>query len=166
METTPVPTSLVAAPALLEALPDVVVVVDRNGCIVYANPALRSLLGHDPADLRGRPLTVLVPERRREAYAAGFPRLLAADSEGLLGGSTHLPVLRADGSEIAVELTLSRVADAGTTVPGGAVIGVLRDISTTVRLQRQLEVGRYLNAILRVTSTLTTAHDADDAFEQ
>ena len=51
------PTSLVAAPALLEALPDVVVVVDRLGCIVYANPALRSLLGHDPSAVRGRPLS-------------------------------------------------------------------------------------------------------------
>jgi phosphoserine phosphatase RsbU/P len=49
---TTVPTSGVAAPALLEALPDVVVVVDAAARIVYANPAIRTLLGHEPADLR------------------------------------------------------------------------------------------------------------------
>jgi PAS domain S-box-containing protein len=161
-----VPTSGVAAPALLEALPDVVVVVDARSCIVYSNPALRALLGHEPAELRGKPLTVLVPEHLRDAYAAGFGRLLAENSDALFGRPSHIPVLHADGSEVAVEVSLSRLADAGTTVEGGAVIGVLRDLSTTVRLKRQLEVGRYLSATLKVTAALTEAPDADDAFER
>jgi sigma-B regulation protein RsbU (phosphoserine phosphatase) len=161
-----VPTSGVAAPALLEALPDVVVVVDARGRIVYANPAMRALLGHEPAELRGSPLTVLVPGHLREAYTGGFGRLLAEDSDALFGRATHIPVLHADGSIVTVEISLSRVADVGTTVEGGAVIGVLRDVSTSVRLERQLEVGRYLSATLKVTAALTEAPDADDAFER
>ena len=73
---TTVPTTGVAAPALLEALPDVVVVVDAAARIVYVNPAIRTLLGHEPAELRGRPLTVLVPGQLRAAYEAGFAELL------------------------------------------------------------------------------------------
>ena len=46
------PTSGIAAPALLEGLPDVVVVADDRGRIVYTNPAIRSLLGHDPGCCR------------------------------------------------------------------------------------------------------------------
>jgi sigma-B regulation protein RsbU (phosphoserine phosphatase) len=164
-----VPTSLVAAPALLEALPDVVVVVDRNGCIVYANPALRSLLGHEPAALQGRPLTVLVPEHLRTAYAVGFTRLLS-DEPGLPAArTTQIPVLHANGSEVTVEITLSRLDDQGDgdgTVVGGVMVGVLRDVSTSLRLERQLEVARYLNATLRVTAALTEAPDADVAFER
>src|SRR5687767_8130446 len=47
-EEVPVPTSGVAAPALLEALPDVVVVADVRGRIVYTNPVVAALLGHEP----------------------------------------------------------------------------------------------------------------------
>jgi sigma-B regulation protein RsbU (phosphoserine phosphatase) len=175
--TTPVPTSGIAAPALLEALPDVVVVADDEGRIVYANPALHSLLGHEPAALRGLPLTALVPERFRTAHARGFSRFLATGSGELVGATTQVPALHADGTEVAVELTLSRVDGAGDgTVPasgpesgpvaGGVVVGVLRDASTSIRLDRQLEVGRYLAATLRVTAALTEAPDADVAFEQ
>ncbi|SNR62710.1 SpoIIE family protein phosphatase [Blastococcus mobilis] len=162
------PTSLVAAPALLEALPDAVVVADRSGCIVHANPALRSLLGHDPSLVRGRPLTVLVPERLHVAYAAGFDRLLSGPDLSA-PRTTQIPVRHANGSEVTVEITVSRLdhdGDGDGTVVGGVMLGVLRDVSTSLRLERQLEVARYLDATLRVTAALTEAPDADVAFER
>ncbi len=69
--------SVLAAPTLLEALPDAVVVADAGGRILYANAALTVLLGHGPAELVGRPLTELMPDRFRSALAAGFARFLA-----------------------------------------------------------------------------------------
>ena len=171
------PTSGVAAPALLEALPDVVVVADVRGRIVYTNPAVRSLLGHEPRNLRGLPLTVLIPERLRAAHTHGFARFLSTGSGTLVGATTQVPARHADGSEVAVELTLSRL-DGGLdgaaptdeiedgAAAGGVVIAVLRDASTLFRLERQLEVGRYLTATLRVTAALTEARNADVAFQQ
>jgi serine phosphatase RsbU (regulator of sigma subunit) len=44
------------------------------------------------------------------------------------------------------------------------VVAVLRDASTTILLERQFEVSRYLAATLRVTAALTEAPDADVAF--
>jgi PAS domain S-box-containing protein len=169
------PTSGIAAPALLEALPDGVVVADDCGRIVYANPAVRSLLGHEPTLLRGQPLTVLVPERFKAAHAQGFTRFLQTGTGTLVGATSQVPALHQNGSEVAVELTLARL-DGGIdgaagavrdgVVADGVVIGVLRDATTTIRLERQLEVGRYLNAVLRVTAALTEAPDADVAFER
>lgn len=161
------PTSAFAAPALLEALPDVVVVADVEGCIVYANPAVHSLLGFEPDALRGLPLATLVPERFRTAHAQGFGHFLATGTGRLLGATTQVPALHADGTEVATELTLARLDDAGDgAVAGGVVVGVIRDASTAIRLERQLEVGRYLAATLRVTSALTEAPDAEVAFER
>ena len=169
------PTSAVAANALLEALPDVVVVADAGGRIVYTNAAVRALLGRDPAALRGQALTVLVPERFRLAHVQGFDRFLRTGTGELVGATTQVPALHADGSEVAIELTLSRLDDdtEGTaaagqvgTSSGGVVVAVLRDASTLIRLERQLEVGRYLAATLRVTAALTEARDADVAFQQ
>jgi len=162
-----VPTSGIAAPALLEGLPDVVVVADDRGRIVYTNPAIRTLLGHEPRQLRGEPLTLLVPERFRAAHVRGFGRFLLTGTGALVGATTQVPALHADGSEVAIELTLSRLdAAADGAVAGGVVVAVLRDATTLIRLERQLEVSRYLDATLRVTAALTEAPDADVAFER
>ena len=166
------PTSAIVAPALLEALPDVVVVADADGRVVYANPAMRTLLGHEPGDLRGRPLTTLVPERFRAAHVAGFARFLVTGTGELVGATTQVPALHADGSEVLIDLTLARLggpaddAVTGAAMAGGVVVAVLRDASTAVRLERQLAVGRYLDATLRVTAALTEAPDADVAFDR
>lgn len=159
---TAVPTSRITAPALLEALPDAVVVADADGRIVYVNPALHPLLGHQPRALLDRPITVLFPERLRAGYRTGFAALMAGDLADRLGATAQLPVLRADGTELTVELTLSRFDDDGDD----RVVGVLRDVSASLRLERQLQVSRYLDAILRLTSALAQARDADVAFEQ
>jgi phosphoserine phosphatase RsbU/P len=162
-----VPTSGIAAPALLEGLPDVVVVADDRGRIVYTNPAIRSLLGHEPRLLRGEPLTLLVPERLRAAHSRGFDRFLRTGAGTLVGATTQVPALHADGSEVAIELTLSRLDGAvDDAVAGGVVVAVIRDATTLIRLERQLEVSRYLDATLRVTAALTEAPDADVAFER
>ncbi|HDR05318.1 MAG TPA: PAS domain S-box protein [Candidatus Marinimicrobia bacterium] len=40
--------------ALLENLPDIVLRFDRDGRIIYANPAVKSVVGYEPDDLIGR----------------------------------------------------------------------------------------------------------------
>ena len=149
--------------ALLAALPDAVVVADRAGRIAYVNPAIAGLLGHTTADLVGRPLQVLMPERFRGAHGEGFNRFRATGEGALVGATTRLPALHAAGHEIAVDLTLARLAP-GDRADDALVVAVLRDASTTVLLERQLEVGRYLAATLRVTAALSEAADADVAF--
>jgi sigma-B regulation protein RsbU (phosphoserine phosphatase) len=69
-----------AGSALLEALPDMVVVADPHGRITYVNRAVSTLLGHDPAALLGQSLTVLMPERLRAGHGTGFARYAATGS--------------------------------------------------------------------------------------
>lgn len=156
--------SLAGAPALLEALPDAVVVADRGGRIAYVNPAIAVLLGHAPDELLGRPLQVLMPDRFRDAHVEGFSRFRATGEGALVGSTTRVPALHAAGHEIAIDLTLARLVPSGGD-DDALVVGVLRDASSTVLLERQLAVSRYLAATLRVTAALTEASDADVAFE-
>jgi phosphoserine phosphatase RsbU/P len=156
--------SLAGAPALLEALPDAVVVADRGGRIAYANPAIAVLLGHDPEELLGRPLQVLMPHRFREAHGEGFSRFRATGQGALVGSTTRVPALHAAGHEVAIDLTLARLVPAGLD-DDALVVAVLRDASSTVLLERQLAVGRYLAATLRVTAALSEASDAEVALE-
>jgi phosphoserine phosphatase RsbU/P len=161
------PASAVPAQTLLEALPDTVVVADAEGRIAYVNPAVSTLLGHEAAALVGRPLEVLMPERFRGAHSAGFSRFRVTGEGELVGATTQVPALHATGREIPIDLTLARLDPApGADADSAVVVAVLRDAATTILLERQLQVSRYLAATLRVTAALTEATDADVAFQR
>jgi PAS domain S-box-containing protein len=122
------------AHALLAALPDAVVGVDRAGVIVFANAAAERLLGHPPGGLVGQPFTRLVPERMREEYVGGFSQFLTTG--GVTKGTRQRVLARADGTEIAVDLTANAPPD------GTAVLVVV------VRPAHEAEVEQRLAAIV------------------
>ena len=163
----PPATLLDALPAetLLDALPDTVVVADAGGRVAYVNAAVQTLLGHDPAALLGRPLEILMPDRFRGAHGAGFSRFRVTGEGELVGATTQVPALHAGGREVAIDLTLARL-DPSPGADAAVVVAVLRDAATTILLERQLQVSRYLAATLRVTAALTEAPNADDAFQR
>lgn len=111
---------------VLAAAPDAIVVVDADaGTIVYATDQVRTLLGHDPQALVGRPIEILVPPRCREIHPrhrAGYasePRVRA------MGGGMELHALRADGSDVRVEISLAPVRGDH----GGLVAVAIRDVT-------------------------------------
>jgi len=83
--------------ALLETSPDAVM-LEAEGEILYANPALAALLAMDAKDLAGRPVhDVLQPlATEREPVGAGA-------SAPATGSGTDRLLLRVDGTEVAVQ---------------------------------------------------------------
>ncbi|MGY2003579.1 SpoIIE family protein phosphatase [Blastococcus sp. SYSU DS1024] len=163
----PESTSGVPAATLLAALPDTVVVADSGGRVTYVNPAVSRLLGYSPADLLGRDLTEIMPPRFRAGHSGHITRFLTTGRGELVGNTTQLPALHVDGHEVSIDVTLARVEPYPGAGPAeSCIVGVLRDASTTILLERQMQVSRYLAATLRVTAALTEAPDADVAFEQ
>src|SRR3954464_14894947 len=98
-----------SACSLLAALPDTVVVADAEGRVTYVNPAITTLLGHDPAALMGQPLTTIMPSRFREGHGGHVTRFLTTGEGKLVGQTTQLPALHADGHEVAIDVPLARV---------------------------------------------------------
>lgn len=161
------PGRAVPSGTLLAALPDAVVVADARGRVTYANPAIRALLGHDPEAVIGRPLTGIMPQRFRAGHGAHVARFLATGQGELAGATTQLPALHAAGHEVAIDVTLARVEPfPGAPPEESSIVSVQRDASTTILLERQLQVSRYLTATLRVTAALAEAPDADVAFQR
>ncbi|WP_346622014.1 SpoIIE family protein phosphatase [Blastococcus montanus] len=155
------------AAALLAALPDTVVVADAEGRVTYVNPAVSRLLGYEAEEMLGLPLTAIMPQRFRRGHGGRITRFLTTGQGELVGSTTQLPALHASGEEVSIDVTLARVEPfPGATAAESSVVAVLRDASTTILLERQLQVSRYLAATLRVTAALTEARDADVAFRQ
>ena len=75
---------------VVETAPDAVISIDERGAILFANPATARIFGHDPAELIGKPLTVLMPEFLRKLHEKGFSRYLATGQRHINWQGTEL----------------------------------------------------------------------------
>jgi PAS domain S-box-containing protein len=125
--------------AVVQNAQDAIVSVDLNGAILTWNPAAERLFGYSAAEMRGRPIDVIVPPDR-------FEESLELTRKALQGQ----PVLRCetvrirkDGSRRFVSLNLGAIKDAdGRPIGTG---GIAHDI-TPLKLAEaaRLEIEDYL----------------------
>ena len=61
---------------LLEAAPDAIIEIDREGRIVLANKATEQLFGYGRAELLAQPVESLIPEEARAGHRAHRRKVL------------------------------------------------------------------------------------------
>jgi PAS domain S-box-containing protein len=131
----------------LEQAPDVIVICDESGTIEYCNEQIHTVLGYRSADLVGRCVDVLVPDRFRHGHPKNRERFLGKPTVRPMGAGLQLMARHASDREVPVEISLSPVRDGG-----GRVIAVLRDVSERQRLLNQLDVQH--RHVLNIVGTL------------
>lgn len=119
---------------ILESLADAVVVADGSDRVVWANPAVRELLGWSPDELIGKPLTMLMPCRYRERHERAFERFVATRRPHIMRRPYRVAALHRSGAEIDVELTLSSLSEPCEPL---IVAASLRDVRAGVALERE-----------------------------
>jgi diguanylate cyclase (GGDEF)-like protein/PAS domain S-box-containing protein len=112
---------------------DAVITVDESYRVVLFNQAAAAMFGCDPAEAIGRPVEDFVPERFRATHA-GHTRdfALSGDSSTTMGRFGEIVALRANGEEIPVEASVSRVSVRGRLL----FTVVMRDITERKRAQK------------------------------
>ncbi|RME33569.1 MAG: PAS domain S-box protein [Gammaproteobacteria bacterium] len=125
--------------AILDAIPDAIVILTPEGNIQGLNRAAESFFGHPIEELAGQEISRLLV-----SPADGRPWSLPADlpAPGECLG-VELEGLHGDGSRFPVELRLKRLEVAGQTL----VIAVLRDLTERRQLETQLQQAQKLEAI-------------------
>ncbi len=140
----------IARQALVEQLPDGVIVIDANGRIVDANRAIETLIGHQEDSIVGQPLAtaIRIPEIRETLL----------DAIECSGVEAQMRDVQVGGRVLAATVTpLS--PETGRAM--GHII-ILRDITEQVKAQLELK-GMYQQAEIereRLALTISTANDA------
>ena len=119
---------------LLEALPDAVVAVDRDGTIVQVNSQAQELFGYEREELIGKKVEMLVPESHRQQHHHHREGFSKAPKTRRMGANLDLYGRRRNGSEFPVEISLSPIS----TDQGRLVLSAIRDMSDRKKISEEL----------------------------
>jgi len=110
------------------------------------------VFGYDPAELIGKPLTVLMPGFMRKLHENGFRRYLTTGQRHINWQGTELTGLRKNGQEFPVEVSFGELTMNGHRV----FTGFIRDISERKQAEEQREKLRQAQSDLAHINRVTT----------
>jgi PAS domain S-box-containing protein len=83
---------------LLTSVADGIAAFDREGYLIFANPAAHNILGYEPDEYLGRPMWELVPAQQRKTMRT-LRRQIAA---GQFPHDVDIHMVRADGRTVVI----------------------------------------------------------------
>jgi PAS domain S-box-containing protein len=113
--------------ALLVASDDGVIVADPSGAIRFWNAAAERMFGRPAEETIGASLDLIIPEKLRARHWEGYRTVMHTGATSYAGRMLAVPAVRADGSRISVEFTVTLLRDASGTVSG--IGAILRDVT-------------------------------------
>ena len=137
--------------AFLEVAPDAIIVIEHTGVINAVNSQAEATFGYTAAEMIGRPLETLMPERYRERHVADRLAFVGSPKLRPMGSGLDFCGLRSDGTEFPADIQLSTIP----TKTGVLPVAAIRDITERRRLEH-LRDDFIGNAAHELRTPLTT----------
>jgi PAS domain S-box-containing protein len=124
--------------SVLDSAPDAMIIIDAEGVIVFANRQVSALFGHERADIVGKNVEMLLPERFRQRHIGHRRGYTGNVRVRPMGAGLDLFGMRRDGTEFPVEISLSPIGRDGEI----RVAAAIRDVSERKRVEQALMEAR------------------------
>src|SRR3954447_7895111 len=122
--------------SVAQSATDAIIAADQKGDIISWNRGAELMFGYTEDEVRGRALSILMPDRFRPMHDAGIARVaehgLAAAR--LIGQTVEVVGLRKDGREFPMELSIAMWENSGQRF----FSGIIRDISERKKAEEKL----------------------------
>jgi PAS domain S-box-containing protein len=105
---------------IVEQAPDAMIYADCEGVVRIWNLGAETVFGYTAAEILGKGMDVIIPERFRRAHWEGFRKAFETGQTKYKGRVLTTRAVHKDGSKRYVDLSFSMVKDRA-----GIVIGVL-----------------------------------------
>jgi PAS domain S-box-containing protein len=123
---------------LAETAPDAILTIEQEGNIVFANAAAGAVFGYSADEFVRMNVAALMPPYMRDRHRAALKRYVATRDKSMQWRGLHLPGLRKDGTEVALELSFAEFFATGQQL----FTAFIRDVSEQRRLEQRLETSR------------------------
>jgi PAS domain S-box-containing protein len=149
--------------AIVNTALDGIVTMDHEGRLTEFNPAAEMIFGHRRSDVIGLPLAeVIIPAALRQRHWDGLARYLDTGEAPILGKRIELAGLRADGTEVTLEVSIDRMPGDGPPSFAGFVRDTTNRKLAEAKLQSQLA---RLSLLQQITRAIGERQDIKSIFQ-
>ena len=139
---------------ILEIAQDAIISVDSNQRIILFNQGAEKVFGYTQAEVIGRPLDLLLPQRFEEVHRKHIEEFTrSADVARTMGQRREVSGRRKDGHEFPAEASISKLDLGGELV----FTVILRDITERKRAEQRLVAQHTVTQVLAEAATLEEA---------
>lgn len=114
---------------------DAIIFAGRDGVIRLWNAGAERLFGHPASSAIGQSLELIIPERLRQRHWDGWDRVMATGETKYGTEPLAVPGVRADGSRVSLEFSITILRDGGEIV---GIAAILRDVTQRWEQDRAL----------------------------
>jgi len=129
--------------SVTETATDAIIAITRDENIILWNHAAEQMFGYSSEDALGQPITIIMPDRFRQAHKKGITRFFETGRSRIVGKNYEACALKKDGSEFPVELSLSSWGQDGNVY----FTGIIRDITKRKKLEDRLREASFTDEL-------------------
>ena len=123
--------------ALVAAVGDAVMVCDAQGAILLWNPACECLFGHTEAEVLGKTMDMIIPERLRKRHWEGYEKTMATGITKYGHDVLRVPAVDKQGRTMSIAFTVAMLHSPDGKV--SAIAAIIRDETSRFNDERALK---------------------------
>ncbi|MBF0592413.1 MAG: PAS domain S-box protein [Nitrospirae bacterium] len=148
--------------SVVQSTKDAIVTIDGSGNVLFWNRGAEGIFGYKEAEVKGRSLSIVIPERFVDAHQRGIGNVMASGNSTLLGRTFELVALRRDGSEFPIELSLTN----GKMHSMDFFTATIRDITSRKQTEKELQknIDKLRKSIGGIIQTISMTVEIRDPY--